>query len=136
LREACPAQPGKRDPRYHLRFTQSQARSAERRRQSQAYARSNQNPRAAVEATVRSVKHPFPAGKLPVRGGFRMTNLIIASAAITNVRRIQRFIAAKRKPQSAKSDGETKEKTAQDSFSLFLSRWTPLHYGFGSVVGC
>lgn len=136
LREACPAQPGKRDPKYHLRFTQNQARAAERRRQSQAYARSSHNLRAAVEATVRSVKHPFPAGKLPVRGSFRMTNLIIASAAMANVRRIQRFIAAKRKPQSAKPDGEAKEKTAQDSFFLFLSGWTPLHYGFGSVVGC
>jgi hypothetical protein len=131
LREACPAQPGKREPKYHLRFTQNQARAAERRRQSQAYARSSHNLRAAVEATVRSIKHPFPAGKLPVRGSFRMTNLIIASAAMANVRRIQRFIAAKRKLQSAKPDGEAKEKTAQDSFFLFLSGWTPLHYGFG-----
>ncbi len=51
--------------------------------------------RAAVEATVREVKHPFPAGKLPVRGKFRMTCMLIGSAAMTNVRRIQRYLAAK-----------------------------------------
>jgi hypothetical protein len=50
-----------------------------------------------VEATVRSVKHPFPAGKLPVRGQFRVTCLTIASAAIANVRRIQRYRLAKKK---------------------------------------
>ena len=68
LVERCPARPGKRDARHHLRFTLTEARSAERRRQSHAHAQQSQNLRAAVEATVRSVKHPFPAGKLPVRG--------------------------------------------------------------------
>jgi hypothetical protein len=38
------------------------------------------------------VKHPFPAGKLPVRGSFRMACLLIGSAAVTNVRRIQQYL--------------------------------------------
>ena len=46
-----------------------------------------QNLRAAVEATVRSVKHPF-RGKLPVRGKFRMASMMLASALMANVRRI------------------------------------------------
>jgi hypothetical protein len=38
---------------------------------------------------VRSVKHPFRAGKLPVRGKFRVACMLLRSAAMTNVRRIQ-----------------------------------------------
>jgi hypothetical protein len=138
--ERCPARPGKRDGRHHLRFTQSEARAAERRRQSQAHAQDSQNLRAAVEATVRSVKHPFPAGKLPVRGRFRMTCMIIASAAMTNVRRIQHFTAAKTKPQQAKSGGQVRSQATQDSFFASawhsISRWLHPDHVFASIVGC
>jgi len=50
------------------------------------------NRRAAVESTVRSIKHPFGGqrGKLPVRGRIRVTMVIIASALMVNVRRIWR----------------------------------------------
>lgn len=50
------------------------------------------NRRAAVESTVRSIKHPFGGqrGKLPVRGRIRVTMMIIASALMVNVRRIWR----------------------------------------------
>ena len=66
----CPATPGKRDPRRHLRFTQAQAHVAQRRKCNQGHLEEAHNLRAAVEATVRQIKHPFPAGKLPVRGQF------------------------------------------------------------------
>ncbi|NOZ51331.1 MAG: hypothetical protein GXP37_15005 [Chloroflexi bacterium] len=49
-----------------------------------------QNLRAAVEATVRSVKHPF-RGKLPVRGKFRMASMMLASALMANMRRIHAY---------------------------------------------
>ncbi|HAF48734.1 MAG TPA: hypothetical protein DCL08_05770, partial [Anaerolineaceae bacterium] len=91
----CPAKPGKRDPRRHLRFTQAQANVAQRRRRSQIHLKEGRNLRAAVEATVRQVKHPFPAGKLPVRGQFRVTCMVIGSAAMSNIRRIQRYRAMK-----------------------------------------
>ena len=97
LVDQCPAQPGKRDPRHHLRFTQAEAQASERRRRSQEQLKDGRNLRAAVEATVRSVKHPFPAGKLPVRGKFRVTCLLIGSAAVSNVRRIQRYLQARSK---------------------------------------
>lgn len=38
------------------------------------------NLMAAVEATVRCVKHPFPASKLPVRGKFRMACMPVPPA--------------------------------------------------------
>jgi hypothetical protein len=128
LLERCPARPGKRDPRHHLRFTHSEARLAERRRASREHRQAGRNLRAAVEATVRSLKHPFPNGKLPVRGSFRMACLLIGSAAVANIRRIQRYLAgrarrdleAKKKAQNQlegpKSEQSSAPQAAWDSF--------------------
>ena len=99
----CPTHPQKRDPRYLLAFTPKQIVSAKRRKQYLAHKGDGHNLRSAVEATMRSLKHPFPAGKLPVRGRFRMTCMAIASAATTNVRRIQRYLAAKIKAGRAEN---------------------------------
>jgi hypothetical protein len=89
----CPPQPDHRRRRFRLRFTQADVDKAQRHRRSRAAGADGHNWRAAIEATIRSVKHPFPAGKLPVRGLFRVTCMIIATAAMTNVRRIQRYLA-------------------------------------------
>ena len=116
----CPAQPGKRDERHHLRFTQAQAQTSQRRRRSQIYKKAAGNLRSAVEATVRSVKHPFPAAKLPVRGLFRVTCMVIGSAAITNVRRIERYLKAKKQKKSttmAASAGQ--DETAAEKIGTF-----------------
>jgi hypothetical protein len=129
LLERCPAAPGKHDGRHHLRFTQTEARSAERRRLSRAHAHDSHNLRSAVEASVRSIKHPFPAGKLPVRGRFRMTCMMIGSAAMTNVRRIQRFLQTKAKDDidQAAAPGAKKStrKQTRDSFWAFARSSLP-----------
>lgn len=91
----CPVQRGKRDLRFHLRFDQKQINMSERRQRSLIHQEEGRNRRAAVEATVRQVKHPFPASKLPVRGKFRVSCMVIGSAMMTNVRRIQRYLEAK-----------------------------------------
>jgi hypothetical protein len=74
---------------------------------------------------VRSVKHPFPAGKLPVRGKFRVTCLLIGSAAVSNVRRIQRYLQARSKAKMAQPVAPGAEKRTQeqagDSFWAFVS---------------
>jgi len=88
--ERCRAQPRQRDTRFTLSFTQEEVFRAKRRQRHRALCAEPGNPRAAVEATVRSVKHPFPHGKVPVRGLFRVTCMVIASAAMVNVRRIHR----------------------------------------------
>lgn len=90
----CPSLPGKRDGRHQLYFSWVRAHSSQRRRQSLAQNKEAHNLRAAIEATVRCVKHPFPASKLPVRGSFRMACLLIGSAGMTNVRRIQHYLEA------------------------------------------
>lgn len=123
LFERCPAQPGKRDERHHLRFTQAEARAAERRRLSREHERESRYLRPAVEASVRSLKHPFPAGKLPVRGRFRMTCMIINSAAMTNVRRIQRHTAAKIRAAQATLNQKDKPQACQDPFFAVIGRF-------------
>ena len=96
----CPAQPGKRDERHYLRFTQVEPQTSQRRRRSREQKKEASNLRSAVEATLRSVKHPFPAAKLPVRGLFRVACMVIGSAAVTNVRHIQRYLETKNQGES------------------------------------
>ena len=107
-----------------MRFTQAEAHASERRRHSQEQRKDGRNLRAAVEASVRSLKHPFPAGKLPVRGKFRVACLLIGSAAVSNVRRIQRYLQAKSKDEMAQPVAPGAEKCTQkqagDSFWAFV----------------
>jgi hypothetical protein len=95
--EKCPVQRGKRDTRFHLRFTQNQVNMSQRRQRSMIQQEEGRNLRAAVESTVRQVKRPFPASKLPVRGRFRVTCMMIGSAMMANVRRIKSYLEAKTK---------------------------------------
>ncbi len=124
LLQTCPAQRGKRDLRFHLRFNQNQINMSQRRKEYLSHKGDSQNLRAAVEATVRSVKHPFPAGKLPVRGRFRITCMAIGSAAITNIRRIQRYLEAKIKLENDQMKAQKERGCSQErpsvSFCLFL----------------
>jgi len=119
----CPAQHQKRDKRRHLRFTQAQSNSSQRRRRSQAHLKEGRNLRAAVEATMREVKHHFPASKLPVRGKFRVACMMVGSAMVSNVRRIQRCLVARTKRQNEENKAQMEQKSAQEqplvSFFLF-----------------
>lgn len=122
LAKKCPAQPGKRDPRPRLRFTQAEAQAAQRRRRSQQLRQERGNLRAAVEATVRSLKHRYPDAQLPVRGKFRVTCLLLGAAAVANVRRIQRYLMAKMRPEKAEKAPKTAQKTgAETQAPAFLS---------------
>jgi len=121
--EKCPAQRGKRDARFHLRFSQQQVNMSQRRKRSQMHLQEGRNLRAAVEATVRQVKHPFPASKLPVRGRFRVTCMMIGSAMLTNVRRIQCYLAAKIKLENEQKKAQREQECSQElpSISFFAS---------------
>jgi len=118
--EACPARPGKRDPRHRLRFTQAQVNVAQRRRRSQIHQEEGRNLRAAVEATVRQVKHPFPGGKLPVRGQFRVTCMILGSAMMGNIRRIQQYKTRKTEQINEEISKRGAEGAQASSFCLFF----------------
>ena len=124
LEERCPARPGKKRPSFRLSFLPSKLAVAKRRRKMRLSKQDGKNPRAAIEGTVREVKHPFPTGKLPVRGLFRMTCLMVGSAAMTNVRRIHHYWEEKRKDENRNLAAEELTKVAPEqpgvSFSSFL----------------
>lgn len=140
----CRTQPQKRDPRYLMTFTTPELRTARRRQNHRKHIGDSHNLRSAVEATVRSVKHPFPAGKLPVRGQFRVTCMAIASAATTNVRRIQRYLNAKTKAEQAIKSQQDKPgslpKAELVSFfasaQTFLPRWLGSRLAFRPSFSC
>lgn len=118
----CLAQAGKQnDPRLRLRFTQADARASQRRRRSQENRRLAGNLRAAVEATVRSVKLPFPEAQLPVRGKFRVACMLIGSAAVANVRRIQRYLQVRlREEMQQKTDQSPQDCASNTLVPSFL----------------
>jgi hypothetical protein len=130
----CPTRPGKRDGHPRLRFTQAEAQAAQRRRLSQKQKKTASNLRAAVEATVRCVRHPFPAGKLPVRGLFRSACLVIGSAAMTNIRRIQRHLKAKEEKKNSQTTTQARqnEQQVEGMYHIFVTILTR----FWRVSGC
>jgi hypothetical protein len=140
----CPTQPGKRDPRHHLRFTQAEAHASERRQRSQEQHKEGRNLRTAIEAAVRNVKHPFPAGKLPVRGKFRVACMLIGSAAVANIRRIQRFLEAKIKQEKQKKTAQSDQNCAPQTVAAsiygavraFLAFWLRPGMAPRLVSGC
>jgi hypothetical protein len=109
----CPARRRRRTPVYGLNFTLNRLRLTLRRQRSARFMQTKQNLRAAIEATIRAVKHPFPKGKLPVRGRFRIFYMLIGAAAMNNVRQIQRHLARLRAEVRKKAESQ-----AQDSFSF------------------
>lgn len=122
--DSCPTEPLKRTPEHVLRFSQQEVDLALRRQRSAEAQASGQNLRPAVEATVRSVKHPFANGKAPVRGQPRVSMVMLASAAMSNVRRIHRFLAAKSAPGAEKGHQRgTENDTGESGSSLFGSLW-------------
>lgn len=127
LRQRCPLTERKRSGTMRLRFTTEEWRRAKRLRQSRLHHTEAGNLRSAVEATVRSLKHPFPAGKLPVRGRFRVTCMVIGAAAVSNVRRLHRYLQASSQGEQAKKGAQAKQNRLQErageavfSFFCFL----------------
>jgi hypothetical protein len=118
FQKGCPAQPGKRDPRLHLNFSVAQANVSQRRRRSLACLKEGRNLRAAIEATVREVKHPFAASKLPVRGRFRIACMVVGSALVTNAHRIQRYLVAKIKLENEQMKAQTEQECSQERHSV------------------
>lgn len=116
LIEQCPSKPGRKNPHHFLYFLDWEAHVALRRQRNAEFQQSKRNPRAAIEATVRALKHPFPKGKLPVRGRLRMFYLLVGSAIMNNVRQIQRFL----EKQNHVHTEQNENKLTEDSFCSFF----------------
>ena len=106
--DRCRSDPLKARPARVLRMSLRQVQLAQLRQRSAWARQAGNNQRSAIESTVRSVTHPFggQAGKLPVRGQIRVTQVLTCSALMVNLRRIWRY---KRKQA---------EKARKDALSL------------------
>jgi hypothetical protein len=131
----CPTQPLKRTPERVLRFSQPEVDLALRRQRSADARARGQNLRTAVEATVRSVKHPFGNGQVPVRGQPRVSMVVVGSAAMNNVRRIHRYLTAPRQAEQAGPTNRQGTECTQEApaASLFLSLLAQLRSSLRSL---
>jgi len=120
--DSCPTLPLKRTPERVLRFSQQNVEVALRRQRTADVRAIGQNLRAAVEATVRSIKHPFGNGKVPVRGQPRVSIVMLGSAAMSNVRRIHRYLVGLEEAKRAKTEEkEARQGQQTPGSSLFAS---------------
>ncbi len=88
----CLARPMTRRPVRTLSFDAHDLEIARRRERLAHDRQVGINLRVGIESTIAALKHPFNFGQLSVRGRFRVGMVLVASAAMTNVRRIQRFV--------------------------------------------
>jgi hypothetical protein len=114
--DQCPTKPLTRRPSRVLRVRARQVQVARLRQRAAQTRGVGNNWRAAVESTVRSVTHPFggQAGKLPVRGQIRVSQVLICSALMVNLRRIWRY------------EQQLAKKTSQEALSLLYRGWLRL----------
>jgi len=119
--QALPLRWRKRAAVYVLYLNERQIAVAENRRRVAQQRQADQHLRPAVEATVRSVKHPFPGGKAPVRGQMRLGLMLTASSAMTNIRRLWRYELAQRTCPAAQQ-GPEEPAVARRVFH-YLRRW-------------
>jgi hypothetical protein len=117
-----------KNTRFSLTVTQKQAAAAQRFRrfrQTKAEARAL---RTAIEATVFQLTHSMPNDKVPVRGLFRVTNVVLCSTLALNLRRIDRYQKGKQRGKFTKKMCQTGESAG---FSHFFST---LCQSFGRLV--
>jgi len=131
--DQCPTEALKRRPKHVLRFSQGETDLALRRKRMAEIRSTGENLRAAVESTVWSVKHPFRNGKVPVRGKPRVSMVMIASAAMTNIRRIHRHLVKLREEdREVKAVQKQMEEAIKNIFVYFCdflqSRLHRRHY--------
>ena len=127
LVDQCPTKPLKRCPARVLRLRARQVQVAQLRQRVAQTRGKGHNWRAAVESTVRSVTHPFggQAGKLPVRGRIRVSQTLICSALMVNLRRIWRY------------ERQLAKQKSQEALSLLSRNWLHLRSLFhGQPIRC
>jgi hypothetical protein len=130
----CPAEVRKRRPVYVLRVDLHDVEIAHRRQQIAANQAAGHNLRVAIESTIGTLKHPYPDDQLPVRGIGRVTDMMLASALMVNVRRLWRHLTAKQDQKAETTEATetvTESSDPADSLSRFLTRLLSGLWGLG-----
>ena len=134
--ERCRAKLRPSTGRFHLDFNQQEVDAAQRRRRCRQHKQTGKNERAAVEAAMRSLKHPFGGVRLPVRGLFRVSCMMIGSAAMVNIRRITHYLLQKNKDEASEEQNLIENETENSIHSLVLflfSGWKALRRRFQPI---
>ena len=108
-----------------LEFPRTEVLWALRRQRHRRLRQTPGDPRAAIEATVRTVKHPS-GGHLPVRGLRRVTDMLIGAAAMANIRSILRFHKRKRKRELAPEAAQWQQISQTKAFQALQDAWASL----------
>jgi hypothetical protein len=106
FKDACLTRELKSKPQRTLSFDERDVEIARRRRRIVHDQQAGINLRVPIESTIASLKQPFNYDQLPVRGLFRVDMVLIACAAMVNVRRIYRYLARKVVPEGPKAGAE------------------------------
>ena len=125
LLATCPTDPLKRRPVHVLRVDRHDVEIAHRRQQIVANKAAGHNLRVAIESTIGTLKHPYPDDQLPVRGIGRVTDMMLASGLMVNVRRLWRYLTAKNDQKAETSEATETATESSDplvSLSRFLTR--------------
>lgn len=118
----CPAETRTRRPIRVLRVELHDVEIAHRRQQIAANKAAGHNLRVAIESTIGTLKHPYPDDQLPVRGIGRVTDMMLASGLMVNVRRLWRYVTAKAEQETATIQA-TKTSTESSDALVSLSRF-------------
>ena len=100
LAARCPSDLLKRRPVRVLRVEVHDVEIAHRRQQIIENKAAGHNLRVAIESTIGTLKHPYPDDQLPVRGLGRVTDMMLAAGLMLNVRRLWRYLTAKREAEA------------------------------------
>ena len=125
LAARCPAEALKRRPAHVLRVNLHDVEIAHRRQQIIANKATGHNLRVAIESTIGTLKHPYPDNQLPVRGAGRVADMMLAAGLMLNVRRLWRYMTAKREQEAEASQATETATTSSNpvvSLSRFLTR--------------
>ena len=99
--DQCRTKIMKSRPQRTLSFDAHDLEIALRRQRIRTNGKHDRSLRNPVESTIAAIKRHFVAGKLPVRGRFRVVCTILAAATMVNIRRIHRYASQAPKPKVA-----------------------------------
>jgi len=114
----CGARPLQEGTFCHLSFPFVDLLWAQRRQRYRLLRQTPGDPRAAIEATIRSIKHPS-GGRLPVRGLRRVTDMIVGTAAMVNIWTILRY---QRRKQRNRPPDQSEKSTARGQTNIQKER--------------
>jgi hypothetical protein len=123
--ERCPTRALKRFPIRALHVRLRNIEVAKQRRQILLAKDDKTNVRAAIEGTISALKRPYADGQLPVRRLYRVAPMMVARAAMANIRRLHSHLAARAAVQRRKVRLTDAATSPRSFVSILVDRFLP-----------